>query len=105
MMKISCSDIGRNVLFPGIDQIIVLLALDGRRPHTEQAVFGMQDRLAAGRKVICDFGGQAYAEIDIGPIRNVLGDTGSDLLACQAFETWIHGFSLRMLRPPERIGG
>src|SRR5690606_20719058 len=68
-------------LLAGVDQVIVFLALGGRRTHAQHAVLGVQDDFAAGRQVVGHQRGQADAQVDVGALGDVLRDAGGDLVA------------------------
>src|SRR5690606_11769822 len=70
-------------LLAGVDQVIVFLALGGRRTHAQHAVLGVQDDFAAGRQVVGHQRGQADAQVDVGALGDVLRDAGGDLVAVQ----------------------
>ena len=68
-------------LFSRIDQIQVLQPRRGRRPHSQDAVFAVQDDLAVLRQMVSDQGRHADAQIDVGAFGDVARDTRRDLVA------------------------
>lgn len=69
----------RHRLLAGVDQIPVLLACCRRLAEIQDAVFGVEDRLPAGRLITGDHFGKADAEVDIGAVGNVLRGAPGDL--------------------------
>ena len=55
----------------GVDQLRVELFGGGRGTHAQQPVFAVEDDLAPRRPVVGDQRGDADAEVDIGPLRQV----------------------------------
>ena len=69
----------RHRLLAGIDQVPVLLANGRRLAEIQDAVFGVENRLPAGRLVACNHLGKADAEVHIGAVADVLGGAPGDL--------------------------
>ena len=81
VVEIGAAGQQRDRLLAGIDQVPVFLAFGRRRTHAENAVLALQEHLAVDRQVVRHQGGQADAEVDIGPLWNVLRDPRRDLVA------------------------
>src|SRR6185437_16420759 len=98
MVKERAAGHQRSEALPGVDQVPVLLAGLGRRPHAENAVLAVEDDLAIGRDEIRDHGGKADAEIDISAVLDVLRGAPRHLAAGQR----LHGF-LPASRTPSTV--
>ncbi|MNF06289.1 hypothetical protein D3C80_2062110 [compost metagenome] len=66
-------------LFPGIDEIPILLTDLRRLSKIENAVFRVEYRFPAGWLVTRDHLRKADTKVDIGTVSNVLGCTPGDL--------------------------
>src|SRR5690606_4559051 len=77
-----------------IDQIPVFLTFGRRRTHAEQAVFRVQHHFTVFGQVIGYQRRQPDAEVHIGALGAILGDTRRDLVT----SIFIHG-------PPQALAG
>ena len=71
-------------LFTRIDQIEVLIRFSRCRAHAQNAVLAVQDDFQTGWQVVGHHGRHANAQIHIGPIGDVLGHQGGDLVFASA---------------------
>src|SRR3954452_16109748 len=101
MVKIRAARQQRDRLLAGIDQVIVFLALGGRRAHAQDAVFAVQDDFTAGGQVIGDQRGLTDAEIDDGAVEDVLRDARCELVFGAALIV-AHGHAA-FLKPPASV--
>ena len=72
-----------DVFFACINQLRVFLARRWRWTKCQQAVFRMQKHVFVSRQILGNLGGQAYAQIHIRAVGNVLRHTGGNLVTRQ----------------------
>jgi hypothetical protein len=67
-------------LLAGVDQVGVDILLEGIGADAEDAVLGLQDDLDVVGDIVGDQRRQADPEVDVGPVRQLLGGAGRHLL-------------------------